>query len=224
MTFEARVGRCSTRLTPVAIAVSLGVLIAACSSDGREMAPPRADQRQTIIDGTTAPTVIDGSLELSTTPLEVFTLTAPWNDGQPIPIDHTCSGDGVSPPLVWSGAPIETQSFALVVTDLDATGPTGAPLVHWVVANIDPFVTTIGTGGSAAGAIEGVNDLGRPDVPIVGWSPPCPPNGETHTYLVTLYALSQRLEFLDGTPGADLIRAIELASLASTGLTGTVSS
>ena len=167
--------------------------------------------------------MIDGSLELSTTPLEVFTLTAPWNDGQPIPIDHTCSGDGVSPPLVWSGAPIDPVLRS--GGDRSRRHRTdGAPLVHWVVANIDPFVTTIGTGGSAAGAIEGVNDLGRPDVPIVGWSPPCPPNGETHTYLVTLYALSQRLEFLDGTPGADLIRAIELASLASTGLTGTVSS
>ena len=125
---------------------------------------------------------------------------------------------------MWSGAPIETQSFALVVTDLDALGPTGDPLLHWVVANIDPFVTTIGTGGSVSGAVEGVNDLGRPDVPIVGWSPPCPPSGETHTYLFTLHALSQRLELLDGTPGADLVRAIELASLASTGVTGTVTS
>jgi phosphatidylethanolamine-binding protein (PEBP) family uncharacterized protein len=69
-----------------------------------------------------------------------------------------------------------------------------------------------------------VNDLGRPDVPIVGWSPPCPPSGETHSYSFTLHALSQRLDLLDGTPGADLIRAIELSSLASAGLTGTVTS
>lgn len=220
VTFEARVGRI-VRRSAVAVAIAS---IVACSSDGREMAPPRPDQVQTIIDGTTAPPLIDGSLELPETAVEIFSLTAPWNDGQPIPTDHTCSGDGVSPPLVWSGAPIETQSFALVVTDLDANGPTGDPLVHWVVANIDPFVSTLGTGGAVPGAIEGVNDLGRPDVPIVGWSPPCPPSGETHSYSFTLHALSQRLDLLDGTPGADLIRAIELSSLASAGLTGTVTS
>ena len=208
----------------VFLGVSMGLLLGACSTDGREMTPPRADQVQTIIDGTTAPPVIDGSIELPETFADVFSLTAPWNSEQPIPADHTCSGDGVSPPLVWSGAPIETQSFALVVTDLDALGPTGDPLLHWVVANIDPFVTTIGTGGSVSGAVEGVNDLGRPDVPIVGWSPPCPPSGETHTYLFTLHALSQRLELVDGTPGADLVRAIELASLASTAVTGIVTS
>lgn len=220
VTFEARLGRFARPLAVTSIVVS----IVACSSDGREMSPPRPDQVQTIIDGTTAPTVIDGSLDLPETSIEIFSLTAPWNDGQPIPVDHTCSGDGVSPPLVWSGAPIETQSFALVVTDLDANGPTGDPLVHWVVANIDPFVTTLGTGGAVPGAIEGVNDLGRPDVPIVGWSPPCPPSGETHTYLFTLHALSQRLELLDGTPGADLIRAVGLSSLASASLTGVVTS
>ena len=221
VTFEAHRRRLAQR---IAVAVVVITAVAACSSDGREMAPPLPNQVQTIIDGTTAPTVIDGSLDVTNAPVEVFSLTGPWIDGQSIPVDHTCSGDGVSPPLVWSGAPIETQSFALVVTDLDATGPTGDRLVHWVVANIDPFVTTIGTGGSAAGAIEGVNDLGRPDVPIVGWSPPCPPTGETHTYLFTLHALSQRLELLDGSPGADLIRAVELASLASASLTGTASS
>ena len=217
----------------------LGVLTA-CSTDGREMTPPRPDQVQTIIDSPVPdPTVIDGAVidgaviddsmidQTASTlgvPTGAFTLSAPWTEGGPIPVDHTCSGDGVSPPLTWSGAPVETQSFALVVTDLDALGPSGEPLVHWVVANVDPFITAFPTGGAVAGAIEGVNDLGRPDVPIVGWSPPCPPLGETHSYSFTLHALGQRLDLLDGTPAADLIRAIELASLSSSTATGTVTS
>lgn len=211
------------------------VVLTACSTDGRELTPPRPDQVQSIID-TTVPdptmideAVIDGSMIDQTAstfgvPTGAFTLSAPWTEGGPIPVDHTCSGDGVSPSLTWSGAPLETQSFALVVTDLDALGPSGEPLVHWVVANVDPFITTFPTGGAVAGAIEGVNDLGRPDVPIVGWSPPCPPLGETHTYTFTLHALGQRLDLLDGTPAADLIRAIELASLSSSTATGTVTS
>lgn len=203
--------------------------VSACSSDGRDMAPPKPNQVQTIIDTPTPdPVVIDETLpaepQISATPDGAFTLSAPWSDGAPIPVDHTCSGDGVSPSLVWTGAPIETRSFAMVVTDLDALGPTGKPLVHWVVANVDPVVTSFPTGGAVAGAIEGVNDLGRPDVPIVGWSPPCPPRGETHTYAFTLHALSQRLDLLTGTPGADLMRAIELASLSSSTITGTVTS
>lgn len=218
----------------VAASTLLGVL-AACSTDGREMKPPRPDQVQTIIDTTEPdPASIDESSidddmadQTASTlgvPTGAFTLSAPWTEGGPIPVDHTCSGDGVSPSLSWSGAPVDTESFALVVTDLDAQGPAGEPLVHWVVANVDPFITGFPTGGAVAGAIEGVNDLGRPDVPIVGWSPPCPPLGETHTYAFTLYALGQRLDLLDGTPAADLVRAIELAGLSSSTVTGTVTS
>lgn len=217
----------------LAASVLLGVSTA-CSTDGREMTPPRPDQVQTIIDTTVPdpavpdPAVNDDAIDQTAstlgTPTGAFTLAAPWTEGGPIPVDHTCSGDGVSPSLTWSGAPVETQSFALVVTDLDALGPTGEPLVHWVVANVDPFITAFPTGGAVAGAIEGVNDLGRPDVPIVGWSPPCPPLGETHTYTFTLHALGQRLDLLDGTPAADLLRAIELASLSSSTVTGTVTS
>ena len=219
------------------IVSSMLVVLTACSTDGREMRPPRPDQVQSIIDETVPdPTmideaVIDGAVidgdatdQTASTLAGAFTLSAAWTEGGPIPVDHTCSGDGVSPSLTWSGAPVETQSFALVVTDLDALGPTGEPLVHWVVANVDPFITSFPVGGAVAGAIEGVNDLGRPDVPIVGWSPPCPPLGETHSYAFTLHALGQRLDLLDGTPAADLVRAIELASLSTSTVTGTVTS
>jgi hypothetical protein len=202
-------------------------LLSACSTDGREMRPPRPDQTQTIIDVTVPdPVVVDETAPTddASTPVGAFTLSAPWTEGGPIPVDHTCSGDGVSPPLVWTDAPAETQSFALVVTDLDALGPTGAPLVHWVVANVDAAVTSFPTGDAAAGVIEGVNDLGRADVPIVGWSPPCPPLGETHTYAFTVHAVSQRLDLLDGSPATDLMRAIELSSLSSFTVTGTVTS
>lgn len=205
------------------------MIASACSTDGREMKPPLPNQVQTVIDDTVPDPVAIDETVTTLDPLTdtegstgAFTLSAPWADGGPIPVDHTCSGDGVSPSLVWTDAPAETQSFALVVTDLDALGPTGDPVVHWVVANVDPFITSFPTGGAVAGAIEGVNDLGRADVPIVGWSPPCPPLGETHTYAFTLHAVSQRLDLLDGSPAADLIRAIELSSLSSSTVTGTV--
>lgn len=191
------------------------------------MVPPSPDQNQTIIDSTTvAPAMIDESAAFdsleSAVPSDAFTLSATWVDGGSIPADHTCSGDGVSPSLAWTNAPVESQSFALIVTDLDAIGPTGDPLVHWVVANIDPTVTFLDSGSATPGAIEGINDLGRPDVPIVGWSAPCPPVGESHMYSFTLHALTQRLDLVDATPAADLIGAIALASLTSATITGSV--
>lgn len=210
----------------LAVLASLTITVS-CSTDGREMSPPKPNQVQTIIDETTVATASlddSGAFDSLESIAPTFSVAVPWTEAGPIPADHTCSGDGVSPSITWSGAPAETRSFAVVVTDLDAFGPTGEPLVHWVVANIDASSDGLASGGAIPGVIEATNDLGRPDVPIVGWSAPCPPLGETHTYLVTVHALAQTLDLVDGTPAADLVRAIELASLTSTSVTGTVTS
>ncbi|HET9716443.1 MAG TPA: YbhB/YbcL family Raf kinase inhibitor-like protein [Pseudolabrys sp.] len=54
-------------------------------------------------------------------------------DGQAIPAKYTADGEGVSPPLEWSGAPAGTKSFLLVVEDPDAPGST---FYHWGVFNL----------------------------------------------------------------------------------------
>jgi phosphatidylethanolamine-binding protein (PEBP) family uncharacterized protein len=63
-------------------------------------------------------------------------ITSPaFADNGAIPKRHTCEGGDLSPALRWSGAPVETKSFALIVDDPDAPDP-GAPKmtwVHWVV-------------------------------------------------------------------------------------------
>src|SRR5207237_1026743 len=47
-----------------------------------------------------------------------FALTSPaFADGSAVPAKYTCDGADVSPPLVWSGAPAGTVSFALPVDD-----------------------------------------------------------------------------------------------------------
>ena len=105
-----------------------------------------------------------------------------------IPIDHTCEGADVAPPIAWTGAPAGTKSFALVVDDPDAPDP-AAPKqtwVHWVLVGIPAATTSlpIGAGVSPpAGAANGTNDWGKQ-----AWGGPCPPVGR-HRYFFKVYAL-----------------------------------
>ena len=63
-----------------------------------------------------------------------FALTSSaFAQGQPIPADYTCTGQGQSPPLAWTEPPTGTQRLALVVEDPDAPGGT---FIHWVLYNI----------------------------------------------------------------------------------------
>lgn len=98
-----------------------------------------------------------------------------------------CTGQSVSPALQWSGAPAGTKSFAVTVYDPDA--PTGSGFWHWVVFNLPATTTTLpaGAGKSTAlpaGAVQGNTDMATP-----GYLGPCPPPGETHRYVFTVYAL-----------------------------------
>src|SRR6185295_13476540 len=52
-------------------------------------------------------------------------------DHAPIPERYTADGEGVSPPLHWSGVPAAAASVLLIVEDADS--PTPQPLVHAIV-------------------------------------------------------------------------------------------
>jgi len=115
--------------------------------------------------------------------------------GGDIPKQYTCDGSDISPPLVWSGVPPKTASFALVVEDPDAPGGT---FRHWAAYNILASATNLAAGyraGVAAPFAEGRNDFGK-----TGYSGPCPPPGSAHRYVFTLIALSQPT--LSLAPGA----------------------
>jgi len=103
-----------------------------------------------------------------------------------IPSEFTCDGRDISPHLSWEDAPAETKSFALSVTDPDASGGTW---VHWLVHDIPKDVRSIDRGSLPKGAKQIENDFGKKD-----YGGPCPPSG-THRYIFTIYALdAERLE------------------------------
>ena len=123
-------------------------------------------------------------------------------DGEPIPSEHTCEGADTSPPLVWSGAPTATRSFALIVDDPDAPDPRAPKQtwVHWVLHDL-PAETRSLPEGALQGSLpkaarEGLNDWGQR-----GWRGPCPPIGR-HRYFFKLYALDTMLGELDLAGGA----------------------
>jgi Raf kinase inhibitor-like YbhB/YbcL family protein len=140
-------------------------------------------------------------------------------DHAPIPARYTADGEGVSPPLQWSGVPANAQSLVLVVEDADA--PTPHPLVHAIVVDLPPA-----DGALPEGSIDGDKDdqvhEGRNSYFMTGWLPPDPPPGHgQHRYAFQLFALGPGDAF-DGTPGRDdVVAAVRERGLASGCLVGT---
>ena len=126
-----------------------------------------------------------------------LTITSPaFGQMETIPVQYTCDGDDLAPPLEWSGAPAGTRSFVLIVDDPDAPDPAKPErtYVHWVLHDIPPSATGLPEGGALPGGTRvGTNDWHR-----TGWGGPCPPIGR-HRYFFKLSALDAVLGDL-GTP------------------------
>jgi Raf kinase inhibitor-like YbhB/YbcL family protein len=140
-------------------------------------------------------------------------------DGGDIPVAFTCDGENEVPGLRITDVPEGTTSLALTVID-----PDGGDWIHWVSWNIPPDIPAFGPnvppGDLPDGTRQGANDFaqvlaaGEPfpgggEVRIDGWDGPCPPPGDPHRYVFTLYALTGTIDLPSGTPGADILAAIE---------------
>jgi len=156
----------------------------------------------------------------SLTPVEtgpvVFTSEA-FSSGADIPIEYSCDGDNISPPLAWSRLPAGTESLALTMDDLDANG-----YVHWVMYNIPPGSTGLGADilpdeDLDNGSLQGVNSRGE-----IGYTGPCPPGGE-HQYVFRIYALNAEVGLEAGATLAEVEAAIADHVLALSELVGTFS-
>lgn len=148
-----------------------------------------------------------------TEPPPAFAVTVPsvLDDGT-IPEVYTCDGDDLSPEVRWEGVPEGTAQLQLTVDDPDAPG---AAFVHWLAWGLpDAGLGEGATGG--ADFTEGQNGFGN-----VGWGGPCPPEGETHTYVFKLTALSAALELEEGATRLDVGPAMAGLVLEQVQATGT---
>ncbi len=141
-------------------------------------------------------------------------------EGASIPVKHTCDGPNVSPPLNWSGVPVEAKSLVLISDDPDA--PVGT-WVHWVLYDLPTGVSELPEGVTKSQYIPGGAKQGLNDFRHLGYGGPCPPPGKAHRYFFKLYALDKQLELKPGATKQEVERAMEKHVLAQGQLMGTYS-
>lgn len=132
------------------------------------------------------------------------------------PQNSNCTGKNNSPPLVWSNAPTQTQSLALLVHDPE--GNKGLGVTHLVAYNIPPSST-----GFAPDALrDGKGFTGGKNTPgTSAWYGPCPPPGSgAHHYTFTLIATDLPPTLPAGLTREALFEKLKGHQLAAAGLIG----
>ncbi len=112
-----------------------------------------------------------------------FTLSSPEvAEGGMLPVDYTCDGTSSTLPLKWSGAPQQTQSFALIMHHV--ASPTDIHW-YWVLYNIPATIDSLPKNVGGVGKLGNNSVNGR-----VEYAPPCSKGPGPKVYTYTVYALS----------------------------------
>jgi Raf kinase inhibitor-like YbhB/YbcL family protein len=156
------------------------------------------------------------TLALSSTPItkKAFTISSPsFNNQESLPKESSKSEDNESPELEWENAPKGTKSFALIMTDPDAS----KEFTHWLAWNIPYDEEELDDGQSRMeDYMQGTNDFGN-----IGYDGPSPPNG-VHRYFITLYALDKEVKALNKkSRRSDFEKAIQNSILGKAVIMGT---
>jgi hypothetical protein len=123
-------------------------------------------------------------------------LSPAFKHGESIPVQYTCDGLNISPPLDIERIPPDAKCLAIIVEDPDA--PSGY-WAHWLVWNI-PVTHHIRE--NSVHGVEGMNDFRQK-----GYGGPCPPGG-IHRYFFKVYALNGLLSLSADTRKHPLERAM----------------
>jgi Raf kinase inhibitor-like YbhB/YbcL family protein len=154
---------------------------------------------------TPAPSVEETPSPTSTPvpPMEISS-TAFDEQGEIPPRHALCPDqDNLSPPLDWSYVPPATESLALVCVD------SAVDFVHWTIYNVPPTATGLIEGVPQLGDLEDGSLQGPNDYGEVGYGGPCPPPGDAHEYVFTLYALDTTLNLPAGVDADTVLQAAE---------------
>jgi Raf kinase inhibitor-like YbhB/YbcL family protein len=178
---------------PLNVTLSLIAMLCACS--------PQKIQQQ-----------VNGSLQVTSSSVAAGAL----------PDKSGCKGFGVSPQISWNDPPPGTQSFALIMDDRDA--PVGHLhrhyFVHWLAFDMPADKRELSEGLPRQSLPDGTQQ-GSNDIHQIGYSGPCPDDGKTHHYALTVYALDTKLALPVETQGRQLLTAIDGHILARGQIVGT---
>jgi hypothetical protein len=130
--------------------------------------------------------------------------------GAAVPVQYTCDGANISPPMQWSNVPHGTAELFLLAFDL--TSETRSA-VQWAVAGIPPSATGLSAGKLPAGAVVGADSAGKN-----AWGGLCAEKGHAQHVAFLLYALKQKLGVSNGFSTTLVLNHVHALKLAS-GLT-----
>lgn len=185
------------------------LLMAACASDGRDMAA--AKDWQTTTTRPPPPTsAVDAEPGINGLQLA----SSAFEPGGELPVSATCEGENVFPDLSWG--PVDPSAVEIVVTLADQTDPE-VPVLMWLLAGISPEVSGLSPGVKPDGSFETTDDYG-----ITGWGEPCLDSYASgkRDLQWRVYVLDRPSELEVGHPGNEAwervrTQAIESASLLS---------
>jgi phosphatidylethanolamine-binding protein (PEBP) family uncharacterized protein len=183
--------------------------LAGCSLAPAGNPPPTPPNSVEVASSVKAPTSSNG----------IFILTSSdVTEGGALPKEFTCDGASATLPLVWSGTPTGTKSFAVAMHHVPGPGDTHW---YWVLYNIPADVTSLKKNSTGIG-ILGNNSVNSE----TKYAPPCSKGPGEKIYTYTVYALSAEPQF--SVSASDVTRdvlldAIQNITLASASLNVTYS-
>ena len=153
--------------------------------------------------------------------VEILITSSAFAAGEAIPIKYTADGEGISPPLEWTGVPDDIATLVLLIEDADS--PTPEPFVHAIVYNLPGGGTGLDEGAlpTARHQARGVS-MGRNTLLKAQYLPPDPPPGHgIHRYAFQIFALATRPAFAAPPGRADTREALREYAVAKGILLGT---
>jgi Raf kinase inhibitor-like YbhB/YbcL family protein len=161
---------------------------------------------------TTTTTTMSATSEVNS---EFMVLSPVMQDGGTLPVDYTCDGSTISPPISWSNAPSGTTNFAVLMDH--QPGPEDWHW-YWTLWGIDANTQEL-PAGSNGDAIVGTNSVNGE----LAYTPPCSQGPGEKAYNITVYALSDEPNLTNpsSVDRSELLDAIESITLASDTMTVT---
>jgi Raf kinase inhibitor-like YbhB/YbcL family protein len=108
----------------------------------------------------------------------------------------------------------------MIMDDPDAVPVAGRVWDHWVLFNIPPDTTSLPEGLPKDLELADGSRHGRTSSSQTGYTGPCPPSGQTHGYVFTLYAIDTLLDLEPGASKQEVLDAIDGHILAQAQLVG----